>query len=266
MRPSKRIVIGMSSAALVLGAGTGIATAAHQSVNKNRSNADRGPGRGGPPGAAAIATYLGLTSDELRAQLVGGKTLAAIATTQGKTVSGLEATIVADATTHLDAAVAAGTLTAAQEATMLTNLKAHVDELVNTTALSAGRRGGPGGPGGGPASEAIATYLGLTSDQVRTQLKSGKTLAQIATAQGKTVSGLEDAIVADAKTHLDAAVAAGKLSAAQEATMLARIKAHVDDRVNQSGPPSGGNGGAGRGGSAFGRRMAGANLSAGVIR
>lgn len=256
MRPRKRIVIGMSSAALVLGAGPGIATAAHLSVHRNGDKA--GPGGGGPPpGAAAIAAYLGLTSDELRAQLGGGKTLAAIATGQGRTVSGLEAAIVADATTRLDAAVAAGKLTTAQEEAMLADLKAHVDDMVNSS-------GPPAGSKGGPASQAIATYLGLTNDQIRTQLQSGKTLAQIATAQGKTVSGLEDAIVSDAKTHLGAAVAAGKMTATQEATMLADITAHVDDRVNQSGPPSGREGGPG--GAAFGRRMTGANRHAGVIR
>ena len=201
----KRIVVAMTSAALVLGAGAGIATAAHQSVHKAGATSGRGPG-GPPPGAAAIATYLGLTSDQIRTQLESGKTLAQIATAQGKTVSGLEDAIVADARTHLDAAVAAGMLTADQESTMLAGLTSHVDELVSSTGPPAGLRGGHGG---GPATQAIATYLGLTGDQIRTQLQAGKTLADIATAQGKTVSGLEDAIVADAKTHLRCAVARG---------------------------------------------------------
>lgn len=257
LRPPKRMIAGITSAALVLGAGTGIATAAHKSVHRNGASSGQGPGGGPPHGAAAIATYLGLTADQIHTQLESGKTLAAIATAQGKTVSGLEDAILADATTHLDAAVAAGKLTAAQEATMLADLKAHVDDMVNSTGPPAGRRGGPGGPGGGPASQAIATYLGLTSDQIRTQLQSGKTLADIATAQGKTVAGLEDAIVAGAKTHLDAAVAAGKLTADQETSMLASIKSHVADMVTSTGPPTGGMGGPG-GGPAFGHRMAGA--------
>ena len=103
----------------------------------------------------------------------------------------------------------------------------------------------PAGGGGPPGAAAIATYLGLTSDKLRSDLESGETLAQIAAAQGKTVSGLEAAIVADATTNLDAAVAAGKLTAAQEATMLADLKAHVDDMVNSTGPPAGMKGGPG---------------------
>jgi hypothetical protein len=110
--------------------------------------------------------------------------------------------------------------------------------------------------GGPPGGAAIAAYLGLTSDQVQTDLKDGQTLAQIATAQGKTASGLEDAIVADAKTRLDAAVTAGTLTVAQETTMLADIQAHVADMVNSTGPPARGKGGAG-GAPAFGRRLAG---------
>src|SRR5215468_9609882 len=115
-------------------------------------------------------------------------------------------------------------------------------------ALAAGSGGGNGGPetdtavgGGGPvfaigfagpgpggAPTAIASYLGLTEDQLRTQLESGKTLAQIASAQGKSVSGLEDVIYSDAKSHLDEAVAAGKLTSDQEQSMLADLKSHLD--------------------------------------
>src|SRR3954470_11646878 len=96
-------------------------------------------------------------------------------------------------------------------------------------AVAAGGQGpgGPGGRGGGPpGAQAIGTYLGMTSAELRTALQSGKTLAEIAKAQGKTVSGLEDAIVADASKHLDA-------------TQLANLKSHIDDIVNSSGPPAG---------------------------
>ena len=230
MDARKRIAAGLGSTVLVLGAGAGLATAA-----KSGSGGPPGQG-GGPPAAAAIATYLGLSQPDLRTDLQSGKTLAQIATAQGKTVSGLEAAIVADAKSHLDAEVAAGTITTAQESARLTELSSHVDEMVNSTGPPAGVHGGSGGPG----SAAILAYLGLTQAELRADLQNGQTLAQVATAQGKSVSGLEAAIVADAKTHLDAAVDAGKLTAAQEATMLADIGSHVADMVNSTGPPAGG--------------------------
>src|SRR5207302_1059515 len=105
----------------------------------------------------------------------------------------------------------------------------------------AARGPGPGGPGrptgGGRAEAAIAAYLGLTKAELLTQLEAGKTLAQIAEGQGKTVSGLEDAIYTAAKTRLDQAVTAGKLSAAQEQAWLADLQSHLDDIVNRTGPP-----------------------------
>jgi polyhydroxyalkanoate synthesis regulator phasin len=187
-------------------------------------NAD-GPGKAGPP--AAIADYLGLTQDELRAQLESGKTLAQIASAQGKPVSGLE-----DAKTHLDQAVADGKLTSDQEQTMLAELKSHLDDVVNGTGPKSAVRGA----GGGPFGEAAAAYLGLTPAELRAQIESGKTLAQIATDQGKPVDGLEAAILAGAKTALDKAVTAGKITAAQEQQMLDDLKSHIDDVVNGAGP------------------------------
>ncbi len=76
-----------------------------------------------------------------------------------------------------------------------------------------------------PARRRSPTYLGVTAAQLRTDLQSGQSLADVATAQGKTVSGLEDAIVADASSHLDA-------------TQLANLKSHLDDIVNRTGPPA----------------------------
>jgi hypothetical protein len=99
---------------------------------------------------------------------------------------------------------------------------------------------GPGGPGHGPRAgsiEAVATYLGLTKDELRTARENGTTLAQLATQQGKSISGLKQAIYDAAKADLDKAVAAGRISSAQEKTMLSRLQSHLDDIVNSNGPP-----------------------------
>ena len=226
MKLRSRTTIALTGAALALGAGGGAALAA---------GSGGGPHPGGAPGSEAVASYLGLTAAELRTQLQNGKTLAQIAAAQGKTIAGLEAVILADATTHLDEAVAAGKLTATQEQTMLAGLKAHLDDIVNRSGPP------PGGPGhGGPHfGAAAAAYLGLTEDALRTQLHSGKTLAQVASAQGKSVAGLKAAILAGAKTQLDKAVADGKITADQANTMLAELASHLDDLVNRTGPPPG---------------------------
>ena len=97
--------------------------------------------------------------------------------------------------------------------------------------------------GVGPLA-AAATYLGLNATDLRAQLESGKSLAQIADAtSGKSAAGLVDALVADAKTKLDAAVTAGKLTQPQEDAILGELKQHVTDLVNgvrPTGPPPAG--------------------------
>ena len=102
-------------------------------------------------------------------------------------------------------------------------------------ALAAGGKHARG-PAGPPGPAAIASYLGLTAAQLRQQLAAGKTLAQIAVAQGKTVAGLEQAIYADLQAHLDRAVDNGRLTKAQEQTLLARLKSRLDDLLDHAFP------------------------------
>ena len=76
-----------------------------------------------------------------------------------------------------------------------------------------------------------AAYLGLTTDQLKSQLAAGKTLAQIAPT-GKTASGLADALVAAARTKLDAAVAKGMITSGQESAWLAKLSAKLTTWAN----------------------------------
>jgi hypothetical protein len=66
--------------------------------------------------------------------------------------------------------------------------------------------GHPPGPPGGPVGgglDAAAKYLGLTDAQLFQRLRSGKSLAQIAADQNKSVQGLKDALDAEFRKHLD---------------------------------------------------------------
>ena len=93
---------------------------------------------------------------------------------------------------------------------------------------------------------AAATYIGTTEADLRTKLQAGQTLAQIATAAGKTRDGLIAAMVADGNAKIDAAVAAGTITAAQATEKRATLTAHVTAEVDQT-RPAGGPGGPGRG-------------------
>ena len=75
--------------------------------------------------------------------------------------------------------------------------------------------------------DAAARYLGLTDAQLMTDLEAGKTLAQIAQARGRSVSGLEQAILSELRTRLDRAAAAGLIDKAQEQRILSRWSARI---------------------------------------
>jgi hypothetical protein len=97
-----------------------------------------------------------------------------------------------------------------------------------------------GGPGLGLRAglKAAADYLGLTPAKLLQQLRSGKSLADVAKAQRKDVKGLEDAIVAAEKTRLDQAVKHGRITSAQRDRLLQGLQRHIADLVNAKGPGS----------------------------
>ncbi|HKG02335.1 MAG TPA: hypothetical protein VKB03_04090 [Conexibacter sp.] len=152
---------------------------------------------------------------------------------------------------QLDQAVKDGKLTQQQA----DQIKQHVKQ----DGLPLGGPGGPGGPGtmgpmGGPGHgpfdaglTAAADYVGLTRAALARQLQSGKSLADVARAQGKSVDGLEQALVDEAKTRLDRDVADRKLTSDQRDQILREVQEHVADLVNGRAPgPLGRHDGRGR--------------------
>jgi hypothetical protein len=74
-----------------------------------------------------------------------------------------------------------------------------------------------------------AAYLGLTQAQLRTQLKAGKSLAQVASERSKPVSGLKDAILADITNRINAD---HTLTAGQKQAILSKVPSHLDKLIN----------------------------------
>jgi AraC-like DNA-binding protein len=80
--------------------------------------------------------------------------------------------------------------------------------------------------------EAAASYLGLTEAQLRTQLNSGKTLAQVARDRDKSVDGLVDALVTAQNKKLDQAVQDGRLTQAQANEIKQGQRERIAEVVN----------------------------------
>src|SRR5262245_30773580 len=108
--------------------------------------------------------------------------------------------------------------------------------IAAVAALGAGLGVGSaaGAKHGAPAGvlNAVAQYLGISRAELLKDARSGQSLAQIATAHGRSVDGLKSAMLDAVKAKLDAAVAAGKLTSAREQAVFARAEALVDRLVN----------------------------------
>ncbi len=79
-----------------------------------------------------------------------------------------------------------------------------------------------------PVLTAAANYLGVSQTQLLSQLQSGKSLAD---AQGKSVAGLKDAILAAMTSRINAST---RLSAAQKTEMISEVKSNLDVIVNRT--------------------------------
>ena len=144
------------------------------------------------------------------------------------TPSALTAAMKATEADRIQAAVTAGRITQAQANTIEQRIQ-QGDGL----PLFGHRFGGHMHGG----LRAAAQYLGITQTTLRGDLHSGKSLATIAsTTPGKSSAGLKDAILAAAKSHLDAERASGTITGTEEQQRLSNISQRIDSLINRTGP------------------------------
>jgi hypothetical protein len=161
---------------------------------------------------SAAATYIGITTDQLRTELGTDNSLADVAVAHGKTRDGLIQALV----------------TASQTS---------ITTLVDQKGIGA-HMGGPGDRGFiGDQFSVAATYLGTTTDDLRTKMQAGQTLAQIAAAtSGKSRDGLVAALTADAKAKIAAAQTAGTITADQATQLNNDLAIRIANFVDSNRP------------------------------
>jgi hypothetical protein len=212
--------VAVVAAGVVVAVPTATGHATRHGHRRSSSVAVRGGHRGGRGDVATAASYLGLTTAPLRSDLRSGKTLAQIAkTTSGKSTSGLIDALVNARVARL---TAAGTLSQAKLVKVRRQATAKVDRVIGSAPA-------------GVNLSAAASYLGVSTAQLRSDLRSGKTLAQIAaTTSGKSAAGMVDALVNARKGKLGAEVASGALTAKKEKTLLSALPRRVTNDVRRA--------------------------------
>ena len=86
---------------------------------------------------------------------------------------------------------------------------------------------------------AAASFLGLSESELHAALESGKSLAQIAKDEGKSVDKLVDALVVAATKRLDQAVTDGRLTKADRDKIVAGLEEQTTAIVNGTAAPDG---------------------------
>jgi hypothetical protein len=158
---------------------------------------------------------------------------AAVAEKLGVTTDELQDAYKAAALEQLDAAAAAGGLTQEQADAIRERIES--GDFLGPHGF--GFFGGHGLRLPGHHLEGAADYLGLTEEELHERLRNGLSLADIATAEGRSVDGLKLALLASARERLDQAVEDGHVTPAQRDELLQQLEAKIDDLVNAEGLP-----------------------------
>ena len=139
------------------------------------------------------ADLLGIGLRELKQEMGRGKTLSQIAKerkglSEEKLLQKLKPTLSA----RLDKAVEEGCLTKEQAAVAKKDMDVKLRKVVNTPLAELRREFTHHGKHSMVDKEAIAKFIGITTDQLKEQLRAGKSLVEIAQAKGITETQLVD--------------------------------------------------------------------------
>lgn len=185
-------------------------------------------GAGKAEHVTTAAEVLGMTAEELRAELQAGKSIADVAAEKG-----------VDKQKVIDALVAAAS---ARIDEMKAQLPDRMADLVERDG-PVGRPGGPGHHRGGPGRGIVnsvddaSTALGISVQELRDELAAGKSIATIASEKGKNLDEVKAAMIADATERIDRAVADGAITEERAAEMKANLAEKIDLLVQREGFP-----------------------------
>jgi prolyl-tRNA editing enzyme YbaK/EbsC (Cys-tRNA(Pro) deacylase) len=143
-------------------------------------------------GLADLADVIGISTDDLRAALRDGQTLAQVAEANGVDPQRVVDVLVANGTERLDAAVASGRIDQETADERKASLPDRAAALVNGELERRAHRH----PRHAAAIRTAAEAIGIDAGELRAALRDGQTIAQVAEANGVDPQDVIDALVA----------------------------------------------------------------------
>jgi lambda repressor-like predicted transcriptional regulator len=215
---------------------------------------DMGPGRmmgiGGPENSllSITAEKLGMTPDELMAELQAGKSIADVAKEKNVSIETIVEAVLTSRSDRMNQMVTSGQMTQEQADAMLAQMKTHLTEQINVQGLPQGRGGFFGGPGGhegmggmmggrggeNPLVAVAADKLGVTPQELFTELQAGKSIADVAKEKNVALNTIVEAALAARTDRLNKLVADGQLTQPEVDNRLSNLRVDIVDWLNQS--------------------------------
>lgn len=179
------------------------------------------------------AKAIGITEQQLSADLRQGQSVAQVASAHGKTAQAVINTLVGDLTSAINSAESGGKISSSQASALKAHLTTMVTAFVNGTAP-----GGLGLPGGGQSAalQAAAKAIGVTAQQLASDLRNGQSIASVASAHGVKASIVEGAVITAVDKEIQSLKASGRLSAAQASQLTSQVAQRVDAWVTGTYP------------------------------
>jgi uncharacterized protein (DUF433 family) len=181
-------------------------------------------------GLALAAKTIGISTKDLAAGIKGGKSIAQIATDNHKNPQDVINALVAAADKKIDAS---SKLSADRKAKLKARVPKAVTRLVDSTHPRAAIRTELRKQLSSEAVRVAAKAIGITPKELATEVKGGKTVAQVATDHQKNPQDVINALVTAIDKRIDASA---KLSADRKATIKAKMPARVTNFVNNWHP------------------------------
>ena len=208
-----------------------------RSCNSSDNDGERGERRGDERRAAErrkldpIANLIGIDARTLWGELKEGKSIAEVAQANGVDPQTIIDALVAEVQAEIDEALAAGRISPEEAAEKSAGIAERITYYVNETAKVL-KNDGKRGEDERRELESIANLIGIDLRTLWGELKAGKSIAEVAQANGVDPQTIIDALVAEVQTGIDAKVATGDISAEEAAEWSAGIEQRITNYVN----------------------------------
>ena len=189
---------------------------------------------------AVMAKTIGVTEEALKTALKGGQTVAQVAAAHNVSAQTVIDAVVNDVLTRAQARPGWANRTDAQKTTFTDKLRERVTAFVNN-GPQPGKQARRGKVARAVKAEfaVAAKTIGVTPEALRTAIKGGQTVAQVAAAHNVSAQTVIDAVVNDALARAQSRPGWANLTDAQKAQVTDKLRQGLTNWVNGTRPAKG---------------------------